>query len=126
MGTIETKREHGQLDTIVFSFRYVRLTENQKNEIEKEFKGTNANIETNLSKTNGYVVTLDLDKSIDPGTIKKLNDRLDIDETKFGVWISLTTYYDHSGLSFPKHVVDFIKTVGGQVDVSTIMISEDE
>ena len=126
MSTIEIKREYGQLDTIKFSFRYIRLTENQKNEIEKEFGGATADIKSNLSKTNGYVVIIDLDKSINPATIKKINERLDIDEGKFGVWVSLTTYYDHSGLSFPDYVVDFIKIVGGQVDVSTIMISEDE
>jgi hypothetical protein len=125
MSTIEIKREYGQLDTIKFSFRYIQLTENQKNEIEKEFDGLTTDIKSNLSKTNGYVVIIDLDKSITPGTIKKINERLDIDERKFGVWVSLTTYYDHSGLSFPDYVVDFIKIVGGQVDVSTIMISED-
>ena len=105
--------------------RYIRLTENQKNEIEKEFNGTTADIKSNLSKTNGYVVVVDLDKSINPATVKKINERLDIEESKFGVWVSLTTYYDHSGLSFPGYVVDFIRIVGGQVDVSTIMITED-
>ena len=126
MSTITIKREHGQLDKINFSFRYILLTENQKNEIEKEFNGTTTDLKSNHSKTNGYVVIIDLDKSINPATIKKINERLDIDETKFGVWVSLTTNYDHSGLSFPDYVVDFIKIVGGQIDVSTIMISEDE
>lgn len=126
MSTIEIKREHGQLDTIKCSFRYILLTKNQKDQIEKEFKSTKTNIESNLSKENGYVVILDLDKSIDPERIKKLNRRLGIGEEKYGVWVSLTTYYDHSGFGFPDYVVEFIRIVGGQVDVSIIMISEDE
>lgn len=123
MSTIKIKRDFGELDTITYSFRYVQLTENQKNEIEKEFSGANIQVETTLTKNNSYVVLLDLDKSIDSQAIKKLNDRLNIEETKFGVWVSLTTCYDMSGLSFPDYVVNFIRIVGGQVDVSTIMIS---
>ena len=125
MSTIEIKREHGEFDLVKFSFRYIQLTENQRNEIENKFKGTKTNIEFNLSKTNGYVAMIDLDISVDPLTIKELNDRLNIDEKKFGIWVSLTTSYDHSGLSFPDYIISFIKTVGGQVDVSTIMITED-
>ena len=126
MSTIEIKREYGQLDIIEFSFRYIRLTEDQKSAIENEFKGTTINLKSNLSKTNGHVLILDLEESIEPKTIKELNERLEIDAAKFGVWVSLTTYYDHSGLSFPDYVVNFIRIVGGQIDVSTVMISEDQ
>ena len=126
MSRIETQREHGDFDTIKFFFRYVLLTENQKSEIENEFKGTNSEIESKLSKSNGYVLSLDINESVDSDRIKKINDRLKIPEANFGVWVSLISNYDHSGLSFPKHVVDLIRIVGGHVDVSTIMISEDE
>ena len=64
MSTIEIKREHGELDLINFSFRYIQLTEAQKEEIEKEFRQTSMNFESNLSKTNGYAVILDLDISV--------------------------------------------------------------
>ena len=108
------------------SFRYVRLTENQKDEIVKEFQGTITNVESNLSKTNGYVVFLDLDEFPDPATIKKLNDRLNIDDKKCGVWVTLTTPFDHSGLCFPDYVIDLIRIVGEQIDISTMMIMDDE
>ncbi len=126
MSTIEIIREDGQPDLVDFSFRYTRLTENEKNEIENELKNTIANIEVNFSSTNDYVVIFDLDKSVDPLRIKELNGRLKIDETKFGVWVSLTTCYDHSGLTFPDHVVSFIRSVGGQLDISIITITEDD
>jgi hypothetical protein len=126
MSTIEIKREHGELDIINFSFRYIQLTEVQKNEIEKELYEKNTVIESISSNTNENVVIIDLDKSINPETIRTINKRLDIDETKFGIWVSLTSCYDHSGIRFPDYVIEFIRIVGGQVDVSIITISEDE
>ena len=126
MSTIEIKREYGELDTIVFSFRYILLSENQKNDIIAELRTTNVVIESYSSEVNNHIVKMDLNESIDPKIIEELNERLGIPKANYGVWVSLTTYYDHSGLSFPNHVVDFIRIVGGQVDVSTIMISKEE
>lgn len=124
MSKIEIVREYGEIDTIEFSFRYIQLTENQKNIIENKFTGTNTILEFNYTKE-GYVIIIELDKSINPETIKNLNEQLGIDEVNFGVWITLITNYDHSGFSFPEYVIKFIKIVGGRVDFSTIMISED-
>lgn len=123
MSKIEIIRESGEYDIIDFSFRYVQLTEYQKNIIENKLVETNTNLEFNYIPEKGYIIILKLDNSINPETIKILNDQLEIDETNFGIWISMTTNYDYSGFSFPEYIIKFIRIVGGTIDFSTIMIS---
>ena len=38
----------------------------------------------------------------------------------WGVWISISTKWDHRGLTVPPYVCDFMRTVGGTLDFSFV------
>lgn len=119
---IEIKREFGEFDKVKFSFRYVGINENEKSFIEKELSDLKLNV--NKIENEVYVINFPLTKEIDPTRINVINEKLELSESKFGIYVAFTTNYDHSGFRLPKTIKEFYQIVGGEFDCSIIMIEK--
>ena len=117
---LQIEREHGEFDKVEFSFRYVNLNEKQLSHIRK----TMPEIENSINKlrNSNYVLSIPLEENLNSNLFKKIISELELDDSNYGIWISFTSEYDHSGFRLPKYVKEFYLTVGGQFDCSTINI----
>lgn len=50
---------------------------------------------------------------------------LDINATEYGLFLSMTMFQDHDGLSFPQYILDFHRKAGGQIDISLVFYDSD-
>ena len=119
---LKIKREFGEFDKIKFTFRYLGLSKKERIFIQKEL--SNLELKTNKTENEVYVINFPLTNEIEPERIKKINQKLELPQTKFGIFISFTTNYDNAGFRLPKEIREFYQIVGGEFDCSIIMIEE--
>ena len=119
---LKIKREFGEFDKVKFAFRYLGVNEKERIFIQKEL--SDLELRTNKIENVVYVINFPLTNEIKPERIKKLNRQLELPQTKFGIFISFTTNYDHAGFQLPKEIREFYQIVGGEFDCSIIMIEE--
>ncbi len=112
------ERDNGEFDEVEFSFRYINLNERQFLHIQKAIPDVEKSV--NKSKNSTYVLSVPLDENLNSNLVKKINSDLGLDDSNFGIWISFTSEYDHSGYTLPTYVKDFYLNVGGQFDCSII------
>ncbi|MFK5983596.1 MAG: hypothetical protein QM499_11825 [Flavobacteriaceae bacterium] len=92
--------------------------------IEKEL--SDLVIKVNEIKTHIYVITFPLTKEINPERIKHLNNKMELNNSKYGIFVLFTTNYDHAGFRLPKEIKGFYQIVGGEFDCSMIIIEKDK
>ena len=119
---LKIKREFGEFDKVKFSFRYVGLNENERNLIEKEL--SDLELKVNKIENDLYVINFPLTDEIEPNRINIINEKLELSQSKFGIFVAFTTNYDHSGFRLPKEIKKFYQIVGGEFDCSIIMIEK--
>ena len=119
---LKIKREFGEFDKVKFTFRYLAVNEKERIFIQKEL--SDLELRTTKIENEVYVINFPLTNGIEPERIKKINQRLELPQTKFGISISFTTNYDHAGFRLPKEIREFYQIVGGEFDCSIIMIGE--
>ncbi len=117
---LQIEREYGEFDKVEFSFRYINLNEQQLSHIQKTTTGIEKSIKKLKNST--YILSVSLEENLSSNMFKKINSDLELDDSNYGIWISFTSEYDHSGFRLPKYVKDFYITVGGQFFCSIINI----
>jgi hypothetical protein len=115
---LQIERENGEFDKVEFLFRYVNLNSEQFQYIQNEI--SNLNISSRKLKDATFVITLPLNKNANPKKIVEINNHLNLNDCDFGICISFTSNYDHSGFRLPKFIKEFYKEVGGEFDCSII------
>ena len=118
--TIEIEREGGELDIVTFSFRFTDLSSTEIAFVQTEI-GDRLDF-INEPEIGKFITAFPITKDIDTSTVIKIIDKLNLTNEKYGLWISHTTEYDHSGFRLPKLIRDFYLKVGGEFNVSIIMI----
>lgn len=118
--TLNIKRERGEFDKVKFTFRYLGINIDERNLVEKEL--SDLALKINEIENEVFVITFPLTKEIESERIKILNEKMELSNSKYGIYISFTTNYDHAGFRLPKGIRDFYQVVGGEFDCSIIMI----
>ena len=119
------ERENGNDDEINFIFRFINLTESEKKFIEKQYKINKIDFEINSTNENGHVVFSKFTDKLNVLVIGGIINDLKLDESKYGIFASIISFYDQSGFSFPKQIVEFTKCFGGNIDVSVINLFDE-
>ena len=114
------KREFGEFDKVKFTFRFLGVKTEERNFIENEL--SDLALKINKIENDVYVITFPLTKDVSSERIKILNEKLMLNNSKYGIYVSFTTNYDHAGFRLPEEIKDFYRVVGGEFDCSIIMI----
>lgn len=117
---LKIKREFGEFDKVKFTFRYLGVNNNERYLIETEL--SDLTLKINKQQNDVFVITFPLTKEIGSQRIKNLNKKMELSNSKYGIFVSFTTNYDHAGFRLPKEIKDFYHIVGGEFDCSIIMI----
>lgn len=120
----QIKREFGNFDEVEFLFRYRQISFQQKTEIQKQFENLEVSIDVSEVENDDFVIILSDFGKVNPLDVNHLNERLGLARESFGLFVTVTSNYDHCGITFPMVVLDWISIVGGQVDVSVIAALE--
>lgn len=126
---LKIEREFGNPDEINFSFRFFDQNLKNKTIIENELIENHIKFELFYTEIHQYVIIINLNvhnKAQLIGLIRQIIEKLNIDKESFGVYASIISYYDHSGISFPREICELIRDVGGNIDISIINIFKDE
>lgn len=119
---LKIKREFGEFDKVKFTFRYFGLNENERIFIEKEL--SDLELKVNKIENEVYVINFPLTNEVESNRINIINKKLELSQSKFGIFVEFTTNYDHCGFRLPKEIKEFYQNVGGEFDCSIIMIEK--
>jgi hypothetical protein len=118
-------KEKDTSDKVQYDLRFVQLTEGLKDLLLKEFQSENIPAECHKVKNKEvYTLWISLDKTVEIEAISRVILKSKVDEKQYGIWASLTSYYDNGGVRLPDNVAKLHREIGGYVDFSYIIIFE--
>jgi hypothetical protein len=116
-------------DKLGFSFRYGLKDEATFNKIIEILTKNQIEHSGNISirkVTRKYIIVINnIDENLfDPILISSINKKLNLDLEDFDFFISFTTWEQIGGFSIPLKISDFIRIIGGEIQVSIVTFSD--
>jgi hypothetical protein len=106
-----------------FSFRFIALSDAAVDALRRALP--DAPLRTRKHDTHTTAV-IDLSETLDLDPLYAFIDESGAPPSSYGVWISVVTASDHSGVSVPPHVLDLIRRTRGGVDFSFVALGPDD
>ena len=113
-------------DVVSFDFRYKALNNEEIGIIEKDLKKSGIKYCKYEYKEGIYTLTIEkIDKrKFDPIFISNINKKLNLNIEDFDFFISFTTWEQIGGFSIPFKISDFIRIIGGEIQVSIVTFTD--
>lgn len=106
---------------VSYSYRFVGVPNDILDKLKKLLDQDT--IKTNENDT-GAILLVNIEEHIDyQEFIKEVTHHLGIIKD-YGLFVKFTTFRDQDGIHFPDFILKFYKQIGGQVDISIIMLPD--